>query len=192
MKEAKKQLRASIRLLKKHYPPLQLTRWSSSLLSGLEDQTVFRQARTVLAYAALPDEVQTQEWIERWKDEKILLLPVVKGNELELRRYTGRQNLQTGAFGIKEPTGPLFSDYGQIDVALVPGMAFDTLGHRLGRGKGYYDRLLPQLTAAWRIGICFGFQIFPCVPTEPFDLSMHEVWTEEGRISIPTILPQQP
>lgn len=162
------------------------------MLSGLEDQTVFRQARTVLAYAALPDEVQTQEWIERWKDEKILLLPVVKGNELELRRYTGRQDLQTGAFGIEEPTGPLFSDYGQIDVALVPGMAFDTLGHRLGRGKGYYDRLLPRLTAAYRIGICFGFQVCPCVPTEPFDLSMHEVWTEEGRISIPTILPQQP
>lgn len=170
----------------------QLTRWSSNLLDKLEDEAVFRRAHTVLAYAALPDEVQTQEWMERWKDAKVLLLPVVNGNELELHRYTGRHDLQTGAFGIEEPTGPLFTDYGQIDLALVPGMAFDAHGYRLGRGKGYYDRLLPRLTAAWRIGICFGFQVCPSVPTEPFDLPMHEVWTEDGCISIPTVNPQQP
>ena len=180
MKEAKRKLRASIRLLKKQYTPSQLFQWSSSLLGRLEGQAVFQQAQTVLVYAALPDEVQTVEWIERWKDEKRILLPVVKGDELELHRYTGKQDLQAGPFGIEEPTGPLFTDYEQIDLAIIPGMAFDAFGHRLGRGKGYYDRLLPRLTAAYRIGICFGFQLCPCVPTEPFDLSMHEVWTEHG------------
>ena len=54
-------------------------------------------------------------------------------------------------------------------------MAFDACGHRLGRGKGYYDRLLPRLSHCYKIGICFDFQKVPSVPTEPTDIAMDEV-----------------
>ncbi|MDD6890518.1 MAG: 5-formyltetrahydrofolate cyclo-ligase [Bacteroidales bacterium] len=182
MRQAKSELRAAVRQLKQQHTPAQLAGWSSRLLERLEDHPAFRQARTVLAYYALPDEVQTQAWIERWKEQKEWLLPVVKGDDLELRRYTGRQDLRPGAYGIEEPVGQPFTDYDRIDLVLVPGVSFDAAGNRLGRGKGYYDRLLPRLPRARRIGICFGFQLSGHIPTEPFDLPMHEVWTENGSI----------
>jgi 5,10-methenyltetrahydrofolate synthetase len=74
-----------------------------------------------------------------------------------------------------EPTGQLFTDYYAIGTALVPGMAFDAAGHRLGRGRGYYDRLLPQLHNARTVGVCFPFQRVAEVPTEAHDVTMHLV-----------------
>lgn len=67
--------------------------------------------------------------------EKQILLPVVTGDDLELRVYTGPGDLATGAYGIEEPTGALFTDYDAIDFIVVPGVAFDRNGNRLGRGK---------------------------------------------------------
>lgn len=74
-----------------------------------------------------------------------------------------------------EPTGELFTDYDLIDVAIVPGMAFDREGHRLGRGKGYYDRFLAQLPHIYKIGICFPFQLVDKVPADVHDILMDEV-----------------
>lgn len=76
-----------------------------------------------------------------------------------------------------EPVGSLFpqEEYDQIELAIIPGMAFDAMGHRLGRGKGYYDRLLPQLTAAYKIGVCYPFQFVSDVPSEEHDVRMNEV-----------------
>lgn len=99
------------------------------------------------------------------------------GNDLELRRYTGPADLTVGAFGIEEPTGEPFTHYDEIDLAVIPGVAFDAKGHRLGRGRGYYDRLLPRLTAARKLGICFPFQLVDEVPAEPLDIDMDEVIT---------------
>ena len=96
-----------------------------------------------------------------------------------LRRYEGPDSLREGAYGILEPVGELFNDYSSIDLVIVPGMAFDHAGHRLGRGKGYYDRLLPQLTKAYKIGLCFDFQMTDNVPHDEKDVVMEEV--EEGR-----------
>ncbi len=97
------------------------------------------------------------------------------GEELELHRYQGEQELTVGtSFGIQESIGPLFTDYAHIDLAIIPGMAFTLQGHRLGRGKGYYDRLLPHLQCPL-IGLAFPFQILPSIPTEPHDICMDEV-----------------
>ena len=65
--------------------------------------------------------------------------------------------------------------YQAIDLAIVPGMAFDPQGHRLGRGRGYYDRFLPLIPQAYKIGLCFPFQLVGNVPTEPTDIAMDEV-----------------
>ena len=76
-----------------------------------------------------------------------------------------------------EPTGPLFApeNYDEIELAIIPGMAFDRAGHRLGRGKGYYDRLLSRLKAAKLTGICWAFQLLDEVPSEPHDIPMHNI-----------------
>ena len=109
--------------------------------------------------------------------KKQLLLPVVVGEELELRLFQNMNELKIGSFGIAEPTGPLFTDYTKIDFVAVPGMAFDRNGHRLGRGKGYYDRLLPRLTNAYKAGICFPYQVVDEVPVEPTDITMDGIIT---------------
>ena len=69
-----------------------------------------------------------------------------------------------------EPCGKVFTDYDSIDVAIVPGMAFDQQGHRLGRGKGYYDRFLQSLPSVKKIGVCFDFQKVESVPAEAHDV----------------------
>ena len=108
----------------------------------------------------------------------MIALPVVVGDDLELRLYTGPEDLKPGAYGIEEPTGELFTDYADIDFIVVPGVAFDRNGNRLGRGKGYYDRLLPRIPSAHKAGICFPFQLVEEVPAEPFDIRMDEIITQ--------------
>lgn len=150
---------------------------SANILAVLEAHPAFETASTVLLYHSLPDEVDTHAFIEKWCRQKKILLPVVRGNDLELRRYTSPDDLATGAFGILEPVGDPFTDYSSIDFIAVPGVAFDRRGNRLGRGKGYYDRLLPHLPQAYRAGICFPYQWVEEVPAEPFDIPMHSVIT---------------
>ena len=122
--------------------------------------------------------MDTHEFIRKWSREKRILLPVVVGDDLELRLYTGPEDLNPGAYGIEEPTGELFTDYADIDFIAVPGVAFDRNGNRLGRGKGYYDRLLPRIPSAHKAGICFPFQLVEEVPAEPFDIRMDEIITQ--------------
>lgn len=119
----------------------------------------------------MKDEVHTHAFITKWAEVKKIILPVVIGDQLELRLYTGPQDLTPGVFGIAEPTGEPFYDYASIDIAIIPGLAFDKEGHRLGRGKGYYDKLLPHIPAL-KAGICFSFQIVEEVPTDARDIRM--------------------
>lgn len=99
---------------------------------------------------------------------------------MELRVYTGKENLKTGeAYHIEEPEGEAFTRYEEIDFSIIPGVSFDSKGNRLGRGKGYYDKLLPLLNS-YNVGICYGFQVSELIPTEAFDRPMDEVWTENG------------
>ena len=131
----------------------------------------------MLLYHSLPDEVDTHGLVRRWSGQKRILLPVVKGEDLELKLYTGDNHLTQGAFRIDEPTGPAFTDYAAIDLAVIPGVAFDRRGNRLGRGKGYYDRLLPRIPTANTLGLCFPCQLVDQIPTEAHDIPMDEVLT---------------
>lgn len=173
----KQSLRKLIAQEKKNHTAEQLKAWSSSILQQVENHPSFIHAGTVLLYYSLPDEVHTHAFIERWKDRKRLILPVVIGpTELELRCYTGKQDLAKGKFGIEEPIGKAFTAFQEIDLAIIPGVGFDKQGNRLGRGKGYYDRILPEIQAP-KIGICYHFQLFDTIPTNQYDQPMNEVIT---------------
>ena len=176
--EKKKELRKRIALLKTLHKST-ATHQSAEILAALEAHPVFRAASIILLYHSLPDEVHTHDFIRKWSTKKKILLPVVIGNDLELRVYTSPADLAIGAYGIEEPTGALFTDYAIIDLIIVPGVAFDRDGNRLGRGKGYYDRLLPRIPSAYKVGICFPFQIVEEVPAEPFDIRMDEIITQQ-------------
>ena len=180
MKEQKKLLRKLIAQEKKRQSASLLTTHSIALLEQIEKHPRFISATTVLLYHSLPDEVQTHAFVEKWHKHKKVLLPVVVGDLLELRHYTGKSCLQEGAFHIEEPTGDPYTDYPEIEFAIIPGISFDKKGNRLGRGKGYYDKLLPLLKS-YNIGICYQFQALEEIPAEDFDQPMNEVWTEEGK-----------
>jgi 5-formyltetrahydrofolate cyclo-ligase len=101
-------------------------------------------------------------------------LPVVVGDKLELRQFEGVEKMQKGAFGIMEPQGEAFTDFDSIDLAIIPGVGFSPQGARLGRGKGYYDRLLPNLHCP-KIGLALPCQIADEIPTDEWDIPMDEV-----------------
>ena len=148
----KEALRREIRRRKQQYTPSQLEELSEPIIARL--RPLLADARVILAYYSLPDEVNTHQLIDDLVAEgKTVLLPkVLDATTMELRRYTGPHDLAPGPFGIMEPSGsqyspssfllPPSSKTSSIDVALIPGVAFDALGHRLGRGRGYYDRFL--------------------------------------------------
>lgn len=178
--DEKKALRIEIRQLKRACPLEERRRKSLSVWEAVERDEVFQQAETVLAYWSMDDEVYTHDFVKRWAGSKTLLLPCVKGDELELRYFDGEERLQPGeGYAIPEPVGELFADWGKIDLILVPGVAFDKFGNRLGRGKGYYDKVLKQ-TGAYKLGVCFDFQLVERVPVEPHDVKMDRVVASGG------------
>ena len=125
-----------------------------------------------MAYWSMPDEVFTHDFVLKWFNEKIMILPVVKGNDLELRVFSGIQNMSIGeAYDIEEPVGETFTRINEIDIIIVPGVAFDKNNNRLGRGKAYYDKLLKQ-TDAFKVGICFDIQYLENVPVDQHDVKM--------------------
>ena len=177
-KMIKDSLRKYIRAQKSQYDVAQLEAMSIEITNRVLASAWWQEAGTLLLYYPLADEVDVRPLIkDAYKNGKKVLLPVVKGEELELRLYQGETSLAQGAYGIMEPTGPLFApeNYDEIQLAIIPGMAFDAAGHRLGRGKGYYDRLLPKLTNARLQGICFPFQLLDDVPAEPHDVTINDV-----------------
>ena len=129
----KKQLRNYIREIKSQYTQEQLSGWSSTLLAKLEVHPAFIHAKKILLYHSLPDEVQTHAFIEQWSYKKQILLTAITGDELELRLYTPGEALKKDIYGISEPTGKVETDYHSIELAIIPGMAFDKQGNRLGK-----------------------------------------------------------
>lgn len=173
----KQELRARMRQLKKEMTAEQRLQWSSSACDRIVRLPQWREARVVMLYSALPDEVDVSALIKQaWQEGKHVLLPKVTGDaEMEVQTVGPDTPFTAGAFGISEPMGVKFQDFSAIDLAIVPGMAFDVRGNRLGRGKGYYDRFLPLLARAYRLGVCFPFQYLEEVPAESTDCRMDSV-----------------
>ena len=142
MKERKKQLRKQIKEAKSRQLKEQLMKNSSALLKQIEEHPHFITSKTILLYHSLGDEVQTHDFVEKWYQTKKILLPVVQGDILVLRHYTGKDCLCVGAYHIEEPGGENYTDYDEIELGIIPGVSFDRQGNRLGRGKGYYDPFL--------------------------------------------------
>jgi 5-formyltetrahydrofolate cyclo-ligase len=173
--QTKPGLRSYIRIQKKRHTPEQLDAQSERIMALLEGTPQFREAQTVMLYSSLPDEVRTTAFIEKWRNRKRVILPTVVGDDIVPVELTPDTPFAVGDFNILEPQNRPYT--GGYDLIVVPGMAFDRTGNRLGRGKGYYDRFLSQHPAVPKIGICFDFQLVGAVPTEANDIRMDEVLT---------------
>ena len=169
----KKELRTLIKTLKKQHTKEQLEAQSEAIMTKLERHPNFMKAHKVMLYNALPDEVQTLAFLEKWHLKKQIILPTVVGDDIIPVEYAKDTDFAVGDFNILEPQNEPYR--GDFDLIVVPGVAFDREGNRLGRGRGYYDRFLSQHLEVKRIGICFDFQLVDEVPAEPFDIRMDEV-----------------
>lgn len=176
----KEELRQEIRRLKRQFTSQQLEELSLPIITRLKPHLA--EAHTIMAYYSLPDEVNTHHLLDELVAEgKRVLLPKVIGEEqMEWHVYTSESDLKQGYFGIGESAGDIFPEKelslsAEKRIVLVPGLAFDGTGHRLGRGKGYYDRFLAAHPYFYKIGVCFDFQKMSEVPIDEHDIPMDEV-----------------
>ena len=175
----KKELRKQVKVLKSQYSLEQKVEMSRPLWKELEQTDFFKEARTVLLYWSMDDEVFTHDYVCKWAGEKTVLLPCVKGDVLELRVFKGMESLQPGeAFGILEPVGELYTDYDAIDLIVVPGVAFDVTRHRIGYGRGYYDKYLAKHPKLRSAAVAYDLQVFPEIPHEELDICPTVLVTE--------------
>lgn len=155
---------------------------AEQVFSQLEKTAAFLLSDNILMYHALPDELETRNFLSKWKDRKRFFLPRVNGVNLEILPYD-ESRLELGAFHIEEPTGTNTVDPSELELIVVPAVAFDRKGNRLGRGKGFYDRLLATTKAA-KVGVGYEFQLFDEIPAEEHDVPMDMVITQTTTVVI--------
>lgn len=176
----KKLLRKKIKELKQSLAPEKNIVYSKQIFERIESFADFINAKTVIVYWSLPDEVSTHDFIMKWSTNKRIALPIVVGENLEFRLFADLNSMEkSGSFGILEPQTGERIDPQDIDFAIIPGLAFDLKGNRLGRGKGYYDRVLSQIKGT-KVGVVFSFQIVDEVPVTSFDIPVDFVVTEKN------------
>lgn len=180
--DKKEEIRSRIKAHKALLSEQERRQAAEAAFSMLEKSVAFMMADKILMYHSLPDELSTIDFIDKWHTRKHFFLPRVNGVNLDVLPYD-RTRLQYGSFHIEEPTGDDIEDIDNIELIIVPGIAYDNRGNRVGRGKGYYDRLLSR-TKATKIGIGYDFQLVDEIDSEPHDITMDIVITDSRIINI--------
>jgi len=153
---------------------------SARIVKNVQTLPIFKNAQTVALYKAIGGEVDLELLFQIcWKQGKRTAVPVFDAvrKQYDLAEVSAETIYRTGHYGIQESCSPTFLKRDDIDLMIVPGVAFSANGMRLGRGGGYYDRLLDGFggqTAA----VAFDFQILAEVPTELHDQSIETIVTE--------------
>ena len=193
--EQKEELRDSIR--KQQLGLAQ--EWVTSMSRAAQEAVVgcpeFESARVVGCYIAMPAEVQTDAILSRcWLEGKRVCVPAFDGNAGQYRLSVVRREsrMVKGSMGIGEPVEKKWVSFEELDMIVVPALAFDRDGHRLGHGGGHYDRLMATgrkggvvgggRRGPFRLGLVFEFQVIECVPVGGKDVPMDAVVTEKREI----------
>ncbi len=171
----KAKIRRRIRNKKNVLSDMEKSQSAATVFEKIELLSEFMNAKSVLMYWSLPDELPTHNFIVKWSAKKQMLLPMVKGDKMLIKPFISTDELRKSDMGIWEPEAQ--REYlRQIDLVIVPGIAFDKGKNRLGRGKGYYDRYFNNKSIT-KIGVCYDFQLLEVIPTEPFDVCMDKIIT---------------
>ncbi len=179
----KDEIRAEMRRVQSALTPDWIARTSEQVQRNALELEEFRAARVVACYLADTGEVRTNMVLEAcWKAGARVCVPAYRAESREYRWAFMEKNtrLKPGPWQILEPENPGQADDARIDFAVVPGVAFDRQGNRLGHGRGFYDRLLAGLAgpATFKLGFAFSCQVVEAVPALPHDVVMDAVATE--------------
>ena len=184
IKELKSELRRSA-FAKRDALPAPMRAAAAETIAGRTFPVPVPAGAVVSGYSPMNSELNPVPLMRKLADAGAqLALPVVqgRGKPLVMRAWSFGEGLTSGIWGIREPTAQAAEVF--PDIMLVPLAAFDSRGHRIGYGAGYYDRAIERLTekghAPRLIGIAFGCQEVPKVPDEPHDVVIPEILTEGG------------
>ena len=167
----KKELRSRIRMLKRQMTPQQIDSASRKLAELFFATEYYRQAKTIYGYLPYNQEVRTVPILEQAiRDGKWVAVPKVFGDTMKFIYLDDPKQVAPGYAGIPEPVGdgPVAED--PTALVLMPGLAFDPKGNRMGYGGGFYDRFLAQEPAHPTVALCYEFQMVEQLPTEEFDV----------------------
>ena len=178
--QEKRQLRSILLRRLKTQPEEDRRRKSEAIQRQVSRLEAFHAAGVVCCYVSLSYEVETRQLIAQMlKSGKRVVVPRVNAQDVELCELRDpERELAPGAFGVLEPSREACRrvDSSALDLALVPGVAFDRHGNRLGQGGGYFDRLLARLPGTTAtVGLCFDFQLLDHLPTDPHDQAVQAV-----------------
>lgn len=178
--EAKTALRAEMRRVRAAIPEDERRRRGEVIVGRLLDLPEMRRAASVLIFASFGPEVPTRDLAsDLHAVGKRLFLPYLSGDEMEVAEVAPEEPLVASAYGPEEPARRVPADPELIDLVVVPGLAFDRRGNRLGYGGGAYDRYLARLRPTTPlVGVAFAEQIVDEVPTGPLDVAVHMVVTD--------------
>jgi 5-formyltetrahydrofolate cyclo-ligase len=185
---AKAALRQEVRKALKNLSLQKRKSDSERLCAQLKEQIFFQQAKAILFFAPLPEELDLWPLLkDALAEGKVVALPCFDSdNQMYLPRRVKDIHVEilSGKFGIREPSASCIAiPLDDLDLILVPGVAFNLSGHRLGRGKGFYDRLLQNFSGE-KIGIAFDEQIVAEIPAEKTDVRMDLILTPTRRVEI--------
>lgn len=172
----KQELRKEIREKKRAMTPEQIEEASKRLGELFAACDAYKNARTVYGYLPYNQEVRTVPMLERaLRDGKRVAVPKVFGDEMKFIYMTDLSRVEKGYAGIPEPIadGPVAED--PTALMLMPGLAFDPQGHRIGYGGGFYDKFLSREPMHPTVALCYGFQMLPSLETEAFDIPVDQV-----------------
>ena len=178
---AKRELRSRMRSVRAVLPASAREARSLAAAQRIRELAEYAGAQTLVAFSAIHKEIDPAPLLsEAHAHGKRVGLPRVVGEDLALHLVTPNAALEQGAFGVMEPAAsspPIEPE--EVDLVIVPGLAFDVRGHRLGYGRAFYDRLLPTMTRAFRLGLAYDFQVVMELPDDAHDVPMHAVVTDQ-------------
>lgn len=181
IREEKKALRRTIRAtMRQQWTDAYRHQVSESVCREIESFPPFVRSQCIALYCAMPDEVDLTAILGRYSGEKHLLIPRVEGDDINFYLYQPDSLVSSEQYNILEPTVSTDEavDPADIELILVPGLAFDPHGGRMGRGKGYYDRFFARCPHALRVAITSSMQLVERIPLEPWDVTMHYIISE--------------
>jgi len=175
----KRALRAVILAKRRELTQQQMASQGLALQQRFLDLPEFQRANVLALYAPIQSEAETSAVASAaLAAGKTLLYPAVQGDDLKFCRVGALSDLAPGRYGIPEPAGEPFNP-GDADLFVVPGVAFDLFGRRIGYGKGFYDRSLHRLEGSGKlVAFCYDFQLFQEIVGEPHDVTMDLIVTE--------------
>lgn len=176
----KKQIREKVRTRVSQITYEERNTYSASIAQRLNDEPLFSCADSVCVYLSMLSEPSTDAIIERCISlNKRVYVPVVVGEHMCFAAYDNTSSFTVSNLGVREPVDSKILECIHADIVVVPMLAFDSHCNRLGRGGGYYDRYLANVTVPI-IGLAFDAQRVECVPMEAHDRALDMIITETG------------